>query len=186
MSLTLTPTFGTRMKLSITSPRRALRAFALVAAIGVAGGVAAWAQPHHGGGMAGGPGMMMFGPRMDRALTDVGASDQQRAEVKQIMQAAMSDLRAQREAGRDLRAQMMQAFTQPTVDANAVEALRQKMLAQHDQASRRMMQAMLDVSRVLTPEQRTQLAQRMQQRREMMQRHMQERQERRQSESPKQ
>lgn len=171
------------MKFStLGSPRRALRAFALVAAIGVAGGVAAWAQPHHGG-MAGAPGMMMFGPRMDHALADVGASDQQRAQVKQIMQAAMADLRAQREAGRDLRQQMMQAFTQPTVDANTVEALRQKMLAQHDQASRRMMQAMLDVSRVLTPEQRTQLAQRMQQRGEMMRRHMEER---RQLDAPKQ
>jgi Spy/CpxP family protein refolding chaperone len=95
----------------------------------------------------------------------------------------MADLRAQREAGRDLRQQMMQAFTQPTVDANTVEALRQKMLAQHDQASRRMMQAMLDVSRVLTPEQRTQLAQHMQQRGEMMRRHMEER---RQLDAPKQ
>ena len=69
----------------------------------------------------------------------------------------------------------MELFRQPTVDANAAEALRQQMLQQHDQASRRMLQAMLDVSRVLTPEQRAQLAQRMQQRREMMQRHEQER-----------
>jgi Spy/CpxP family protein refolding chaperone len=38
-----------------------------------------------------------------------------------------------------------------------------------------MMQAMLDVSRVLTPEQRKQLAERMQQRRSMMERHMNER-----------
>ena len=39
-----------------------------------------------------------------------------------------------------------------------------------------MMQAMLDVSRVLTPEQRKQMADRMAQRRDMMRRHMQERQ----------
>jgi molybdate transport system substrate-binding protein len=38
-----------------------------------------------------------------------------------------------------------------------------------------MMQAMLDVSRVLTPEQRQQLAQHMKQRRDMMERHMKER-----------
>ena len=49
------------------------------------------------------------------------------------------------------------------------------MMQQHDQASRRMMQAMLEVSRVLTPEQRKLLAERMAQRGEMMQRHMQER-----------
>ena len=49
------------------------------------------------------------------------------------------------------------------------------MLSRHDQASKRMMQAMLDVSRVLTPEQRQQLAQQMKQRRDLMERHMRER-----------
>jgi Spy/CpxP family protein refolding chaperone len=70
---------------------------------------------------------------------------------------------------------MQALFTQPTVDANAAESLRQQMLARHDAASKRMMQAMLDVSRVLTPEQRQQLAQHMKQRRDMMERHMKER-----------
>jgi Spy/CpxP family protein refolding chaperone len=70
---------------------------------------------------------------------------------------------------------MMALFTQPTVDARAVETLRQQMLAQHDQASKRMLQTMLDVSRVLTPEQRKTLADRMAQRRSMMDRHRTER-----------
>ena len=70
----------------------------------------------------------------------------------------------------------MALFTQPTVDARAAEALRQQMLAQHDQASQRMLQTMLDVSRVLTPEQRKTLSDRMQQRRSMMERHRHERQ----------
>ena len=50
------------------------------------------------------------------------------------------------------------------------------MLQQHDQASRRMMQSMLEVSRILTPEQRKQMADYMSQRGEMMQRHQRERQ----------
>jgi Spy/CpxP family protein refolding chaperone len=50
------------------------------------------------------------------------------------------------------------------------------MLAQHDQASKRKMQVMLDVSRVLTPEQRKTLADRMAKRRAMMERHHSERQ----------
>ena len=37
---------------------------------------------------------------------------------------------------------------------------RQQMLQLHDQASKRMTQAMVDVSRVLTPEQRKQIADR--------------------------
>jgi protein CpxP len=157
----------------LASSWRALRRVVLVAIVGIAAGAAAFAQPHHPHG-DGGPGMMMWGRHLDRALDAVGASDAQRAQIRQITDAAMADLKAQHQAARDLRQQMMQAFTQPTVDANAIEALRQQMLAQHDQASRRMMQAMLDVSRVLTPEQRAKLAERMQQRRAMMERHLQE------------
>lgn len=142
-----------------------LRRLAVCAAIGLAGGASAWAQPHGPHGMGG----FMFG---ERALDAVNATDAQRTQIKQIMQSAMTDLRAQHEGGRELRQQMVQLFTQPTVDANAAEALRQRMLAQHDATSRRMMQAMLEVSRVLTPEQRASLAEQMQKRHErMMQRH---------------
>jgi periplasmic protein CpxP/Spy len=130
---------------------------------------------HRGGhGMFMGPGMM--GPGLDRLLDSVNATDAQRSQIKQITQAAANDLKAQRESGKALHEQGMALFTQPTVDANAAEALRQQMMARHDQASRRMLQAMLDVSRVLTPAQRQQLAQQMKQRHEMMQRHQQERQ----------
>ena len=52
-------------------------------------------------------------------------------------------------------------LAQPTVDAAAAEKLRQQMLAQHDQVSQRMLTAMLDISRVLTAEQRVALAARM-------------------------
>ena len=81
-----------------------------------------------------------------------------------------------RESGRALLQQLLSLFTQPIVDAKALEALRQKLLAHHEQASRRMTQAMLDASRVLTPEQRKQMADRMAQRRSMMERHRAERQ----------
>lgn len=137
---------------------------------------------HHGAGM-GGPMAMMDSPqRMDRMvermLSGLDATDAQREQVRQIVEAATADLKAQREARRTLREQAMQAFTAPTVDANQVEALRQQMLAQHDQTSKRITTAMLDVSRVLTPEQRAKMAERMkerqarmQQRRERMQDH---------------
>lgn len=131
------------------------------------------AGPMGGGGMGGG---MMFGGRHGERLLDaVGASAEQRTQIRQIMEAARNDLRAQREAGRALHDQARQLFTQPTVDANAVEALRQQMLARHDQASRRMSQAMIDVARVLTPEQRAKIGERMAQRRAMMERHRSER-----------
>jgi Spy/CpxP family protein refolding chaperone len=110
---------------------------------------------HHGPG----PGAMMMGPMLSPRLLDaVNATAEQRSQIRQIMEAARTDLKAQRDAGRSLHDQLRTLFTQPTVDANAAEALRQQQLAQHDAASKRIMQAMLDVSRVLTPEQRAKIA----------------------------
>jgi protein CpxP len=117
----------------------------------------------------------MFGGMMTRMLDRVNATPEQRAQIEQIVKANAGEMRSQREAGRALREQAMALFAQPTVDANAVEALRQKQLAMHDAASKRMTTTMLEISRVLTPEQRKQMADTMSQRREMMQRHQQER-----------
>ena len=164
---------------SLFSPARLFGGAVLVAVLGSAA-LSAWAQPggHDGHGMRGGAGMMgmaMQGRMVERMLDSVNATAEQRAQVKQISERAAADMKARHESGRALREQGMKLFTQPVVDANAAEALRQQMMQQHDQASRRMMQAMLEVSRVLTPEQRKLLAERMAQRGEMMQRHMQER-----------
>ena len=124
-----------------------------------------------GGGMG-----MMGGPRhIERLLDAVNATPEQRAQIQQILKTAQADMSAQREAGRRMHEQGQALFAQPTVDARAVETLRQQMLAQHDLASKRMTQVMLDVSRVLTPEQRKTLADRMAQRRAMMERHQAER-----------
>jgi protein CpxP len=168
--MTRTPSFFSRP--------RSLAGAALLAAVLGSVTLSAWAMPHGGGhGGHGGPGMgMMFGGRgLERMLDSVNASAEQRSQIKAIADRARADLQSQREAGRGMRQQFMTLFTQPTVDANAVEALRAQTIAQHDQSSKRMTQAMIDISRVLTPEQRKQLAERMQQRRSMMERHMNER-----------
>ena len=148
----------------------------LVAVLGTVT-LSAWAMPGgHGGGHGGpGMGMMMGGRGLERMLDGVNASAEQRTQIKAIAERARTDMQAQREAGKATRQQMLTLFAQPTVDANAAEALRAQMLEQHDQSSRRMMQAMLEVSRVLTPEQRKQLADRAAQRGSMMERHMNER-----------
>ena len=159
---------------------QAMRLFLGGLVLAVAGGTAltAFAEgPGHGHGPRGEA--MMFGPMMmghglDHMLDAVNATDAQRAQIKQISQAAAADLKAQHEAGKSLHEQGMALFTQPTVDANAAEALRQQMMAQHDAASKRMLQAMLDISRVLTPAQRQALAQQMQQRHAQMEQRMQQ------------
>jgi periplasmic protein CpxP/Spy len=161
---------------SLRSPSARLFVASLALACSAAFISVAQAQPQ--GGSRGSHAAMhggMGGRMLERALDGVNASPEQRTRIGEIMKSAAADVRAQRQASRGLREQAMTLFTQPTVDARAVEALRQQMVQQHDQSSRRWMQALLDASAVLTPEQRTQLAERMKQRRELSQRHHRER-----------
>ncbi len=126
---------------------------------------------HEGMGMGGG----MMGHMAGRMLDRVNATADQKAQIKKITESAMADLKGQRDGHKALREQAMNLFAQPNVDANAVEQLRQQMLKQHDQSSQRISQAMIEASRVLTPEQRKQLASEMAKRGEMMKRHHEER-----------
>ncbi len=142
-------------------PKTSLRYWLIGLLVALASSVAlsAWAQPGgqgmHGGLWGGNP------QPMQRLLSSIHATDDQKARIQKIMQKAASDMAGQRQAGRTLREKARAIFAAPTVDANAAEQLRQQMLAQHDQNSRRMMAAMLEVSQVLTPEQRLQMAQHM-------------------------
>ncbi|MDE1949722.1 MAG: periplasmic heavy metal sensor, partial [Burkholderiales bacterium] len=137
-----------------------LRQAAAALALALAGALApvAQAQPMRMPGGPPGPMMMLGGPHhMDHALAAVGATPEQVAQVRSIMKAAHADLKAMHEGGESLHAQARQLFSQPVVDPAAAEALRQKMQARDDAASKRMMQAMIAVSQVLTAEQRVQL-----------------------------
>ncbi len=171
-------------KFNPTRMQRGVRRVALAAFVAVASATAlsAWAQPMFGGmgghGHHGGPGMMMGSPEqagrmVDHLLDGLNATDAQRTQIKQIAQAAAVDLKALHESGRALHDKQMQIFTAPTIDANAAEQVRLQISAQHDQVSKRMQQAFLDASQVLTPEQRAKLGQRMKERQAKMQERMQ-------------
>jgi Spy/CpxP family protein refolding chaperone len=154
---------------------------ASVVAVSSAAALSAWAQPMPGGmmmGGGGGPRGMMGSPEhmgrmLDHMLDGLNATDAQRNQIKQIAQAAAADMKAQHDAGQALRDKSLQIFSAPTVDAAAAESVRAQMVAQHDLASRRMLQAMLDASKVLTPEQRAKLGERMKQRQAQMHDRMQ-------------
>ena len=185
----LTPVVNPTRTTRTTRTPRALRLLLGTAVIALAGGLsqavlAAPAEGHGGPGMGMGAGMgtgmgmgmgLFDGRHAERMLDSVNATPDQRTQIKQIVVAARTDMAAQRDASRKLHEQSQSAFAQPNVDARAVETLRQQMLAQHDQASKRMTQLMLEVSRVLTPEQRKFLSDRLTQRRAMMERHQAER-----------
>lgn len=169
------------------SARRGTKWLAGGLALAVSATLAFSALAHQGGPGGRYGGMMMDGPAMfmggghgrgiERMLDGVNATEAQRAQIRQIMQQAADDMKAQREQHWSMRERMMEAFTAPTVDAAAAESLRQQMVAQHDERSRRMLQAMLAASQVLTPEQRAQVGERMKQRMQMMQERMQRHQE---------
>ncbi len=135
----------------------------------------------HRHGMQGGPGMglLFAGPGFDRLLDDVKATDAQRKQIREITSKARTDLRALHEKARGQHEGAMAVWTAPKIDAAAAEKQRQQMLAQHDQVSKRVMQAMLDVGQVLTPEQRAKAAVALKAHRERLHERMEDRKERR-------
>lgn len=125
-----------------------------------------------------GPGMdgLPFGgAHLQRLLDDAKASDTQRLQIKQLVDKAQDDLEALHEEGRSLREQGLKLWAAPKLDDGAADKLRVQMSAQHDKVSKRMMQLMLDVGHVLTPEQRAVVARQMGKHQEDMMRRMQER-----------
>jgi protein CpxP len=144
---------------------------------GAASGASAMMHGHrsmmgeHGGGM----GLMPMGGRhLDRMLDEVKATDAQRTQIKALAKSAEADLKPLHEQARSLHEQSLALFAQPKIDAAAAEKLRQQMLASHDAMSKRVLQAALDVSKVLTPEQRATLVAKLQKHRGHMNPHGQE------------
>lgn len=136
-----------------------------------AGGHMAKHHARHPGGQHGGHhahGLPFDGRGFERVLDEVKATDAQRQQIRQITDQARADLQALHRQGRDVHQQGMAIWTSPKLDAADAEKHRQQMLGHHDQVSKRMVQAMLDVGKVLTPEQRAQAAQLMKQRHERM------------------
>lgn len=142
---------------------------------GVMGGGMGAEGPHHAMAHRMGPGMAGAPMLSERLLDSVGASADQKSRIKDIMGRARDDMRQQHQADRALHEQLMGLMAAPQIDAAAAEGLRQQLQARRDTASKRHLQAMLDASAVLTPEQRQKLAERALSHREMKERHHRER-----------
>ena len=173
---TPTPTPTPPTNAPAPTPARVLRLLAATAVMTLAGAVMQTAQAAPGGHGAmaqmGGRGTGQDGPaHMGRLLDRVGASTEQKAQIKSLMESARSDMKPLRAQIKTLRERGTVLFTQPAVDANAVEALRLQLQGLHDQVSKRMVQAMVESSRVLTPDQRTKMAELMNTHRAMRERH---------------
>ena len=103
-----------------------------------------------------------------RALNAVDASADQRSWINAIMEQAASDLKTQRAQSRNLRAQLTGLMTAAAVDTQAIEKLRQEMLAVQNAVSRGRVQAQMAALAVLSPAQREQLGAEMTRREHLM------------------
>jgi len=94
----------------------------------------------------------------DWILSRIEASDEQRQQIKAILQATVEDLAPMREQHQQHKQTMLQALTQPSIDRVALGDVRRAELQLAETASERMVTALADIAEVLTLAQRTRLA----------------------------
>jgi Spy/CpxP family protein refolding chaperone len=134
-------------------------ATAVVVAIGVgAGAFARGDGPGHFGGKFM-RGFMEY--RMEQVLTDIGASAEQKDKIKTLFKTTMEEVRPERGERRQMREEAIKLIEAPTIDRNAIEALRAKHVAEIDAKSRTIAKAVADAAELLTPEQRKKLVEEM-------------------------
>jgi Spy/CpxP family protein refolding chaperone len=151
--------------------RRGAFIFTLVVALvaGLAGGYVGKSFAH------GGPGHWRDGMPTDPAKMDsrvermikrfaskVDASTEQKDKLAAIAKSAAKDLAPLREKAQAARKQAIGILAGANVDRPALERLRAEQIQLADAGSKRLTQALADAAEVLTPEQRTKLAERMQ------------------------
>lgn len=115
---------------------------------------------HHGGMMDKVKGGFME-HRMTKLLDSVDATDEQKQKIKAIFEKARGSMEGMRGEPGQMRDQMKALFEKPTIDRDAVEAMRKARVQKMDDASKIMTTAMIDAAEVLTPDQRATLAKKM-------------------------
>lgn len=94
---------------------------------------------------------------MERMLDEIDATPEQREALEGIMDSAHEEMGAMFEEMRGTRAEMAEVLGAAEIDRDAAEELRAERIAAMDAASQRMLNSLLDAAEVLTPEQRVEL-----------------------------
>ena len=142
---------------------------AVALAAGLAGGYVGKSFAHGGPGHAR-DGMAADPAKMDqrvehmisRLASRVDASAEQKEKLGAIAKSAVTDLAPLREKAQAARKQAIAILAAANVDRSALERLRAEQIQLADSGSKRVTQALADAADVLTPAQRTKLAERMQ------------------------
>lgn len=101
---------------------------------------------------------------IDRMLSRVDGTAEQKAKISEIARAAIRDLAPMREQFRGGRDRLATALRAETFDRAKIEQLRADQLALGETVSKRVSQAIADAAEVLTPGQRATLVERWQRR----------------------
>jgi periplasmic protein CpxP/Spy len=95
--------------------------------------------------------------KIDRALSHVDATSEQKAKVSAIAKAALADLDKLGFTPREGRAKFLALFRADKIEPDAIEALRAGQSAKWDAATKRIAQGLAEAAQVLTPDQRREL-----------------------------
>ena len=143
--------------------RRRFSVVAIAASlVAIVGGTLAFA--HSGGSHHGhtqGRGTAGHLEHMQAMLTQVGASDAQKAQIDGLLKPAFEEMKAAHDAHSAAFKQFHDEITAPSIDRARLESLRAGQLKSLDEASRRMVTAIADAAEVLSPDQRAALAKQM-------------------------
>ncbi len=149
--------------------RMGMAAAGLIAIGAALGGLATVSVTAGAHGFGGGRSAEAMSERMrDKAawmLGKVDATEEQEQQVDAIITALAGQMQPIREQHRANRRAFVSELSRSSVDAGRLEALRQDGLRLADQASARILDAVVQASVVLTPEQRAELTEHMMQRR---------------------
>ena len=100
-----------------------------------------------------------FSPQMIERIADkVNATDEQKKKLNEIASRLNQDQTTRRTAMQSMRQKTIELLSANPIDTAAVEQVRASQIQFMDEQSKQMSQAMIEVAQVLTPEQRTQLA----------------------------
>lgn len=143
----------------LSNPRhRRFTLMAIAASLVVAGGTLVYA---HGGGGHGhkmGHGAESHLEHMQEMLTRIGASDAQKAQIKNLLTPALDEMKAAHDAHSAAFKQFHDEITAPSIDRARIESLRAAQVKSLDEASKRLVTAISDAAEVLSPEQRAAFA----------------------------
>lgn len=119
----------------------------LAVAVVLSGPAGAWGRHGHG-----------FEHRIEHMLDALDASDEQRVEIRSALESLHDALAEGRDSRRDGHRAIAAALTGETVDLEAIEAIRAEHVERFDALSRQAAQALVKVAGVLSPEQRREIA----------------------------